>query len=132
SFAPGEILMTEDQPGSSMFVIESGGVEVRVEDEPDVVARLYAGDIVGEASLLTGQPRNATVTATEPVEALEVDKAALAPLLAASPSLVDEFAEMLERRQEELNHVYGGGAWGMLLPGDAEAHHLIRAFYGAA
>jgi CRP-like cAMP-binding protein len=132
TFAKGEALMTEDEPGASMFVIESGEVSIRVENEPDLVAALHAGDIVGEVSLLTGQPRTATVTATEPVAAIEIDKAALAPVLAAAPALFERFAEMLEKRQEELNHIQGGGAWGMLLPGDAETHHLIRAFYGAA
>jgi CRP-like cAMP-binding protein len=132
SFAKGEVLMTEDDPGASMFVIESGEVSVRVDGEPDIVAELHAGDIVGEVSLLTGQPRTATVTAAEPVAALEIGKAALAPILASSPELVERFAEVLEKRQEELAHVHGGGAWGMMLPGDAETHHLIRAFYGGA
>jgi CRP-like cAMP-binding protein len=132
TFAEGEALMKEDEPGASMFVIESGAVSVRVENEPDLVAELFAGDIVGEVSLLTGQSRTATVTASEPVAAIEIDKAALAPILAAAPALVERFAEMLEKRQEELAHIHGGGAWGMMLPGDAETHHLIRAFYGAA
>jgi CRP-like cAMP-binding protein len=132
SFAEGAVLMTEDDPGSSMYVIESGAVDVRLSDEKDPVARLFAGDIVGEASLLTGHERSASVIAAEPVVALEIDKAALAPILAASPALVDRFAETLEKRQEELDHLHGGAAWGMVRPGDAEVHHLIRAFYGAS
>jgi CRP-like cAMP-binding protein len=131
TFASGAKLMSEDDPGGSMFVVESGEVDVTVKDEPDTVAKLYAGDIVGEASLLTGQPRSATVTAVEPVAAVEIDKAAMAPILLASPSLIDRFAELLELRQEELDHIHGGAAWGMVRPGDAETHHLIRAFYGA-
>jgi hypothetical protein len=38
---------------------------------------------------------------------------------------------MLEQRQEELDNLSGGAAWGMLRPGDAEVHHLIREFYAA-
>jgi CRP-like cAMP-binding protein len=131
TFARGAALIREDDAGGSMFVIESGSVTVTVSDEPGKVATLYAGDIVGEAGLLTGQQRSATVVAAEPVAAIEIDKAALAPILAAAPSLVDRFAETLEKRQEELDHVHGGAAWGMLRPGDAEVHHMIRAFYGA-
>jgi CRP-like cAMP-binding protein len=131
TFPQGAALMREDDAGGSMFVIESGSVTVSVADEPGKVATLYAGDIVGEAGLLTGQQRSATVTAAEPVAAIEIDKAALAPILAAAPSLVDRFAETLENRQEQLDHIHGGAAWGMLRPGDAEVHHMIRAFYGA-
>jgi CRP-like cAMP-binding protein len=132
SFAKGAALVREDDTAGSMFVIETGSVTVTVADEPGTVATLYAGDIVGEAGLLTGQQRSATVVAAEPVTAIEIDKAALAPILTASPALIDRFAEMLERRQEELDHVHGGAAWGMLRPGDAEVHHLIRAYYGAS
>jgi CRP-like cAMP-binding protein len=131
SFAPNDVLVAEDSPGGSMFVVELGEVVVTVKDKAGPVAKLYVGDIVGEASLLTGQPRSATVTASEPVLAIEIDKAALAPILADAPALVDRFAEMLEKRAAELAKIHGGAAWGMVTPGDAEVHHLIRAFYGA-
>ena len=131
SFAAGEALVVEDAPGGSMFVIELGEVVVTVKGESKPVAKLYVGDIVGEASLLTGQPRSATATASEPVLALEIGKAALAPVLAAAPALVDRFAEILEKRAAELDEIHGGAAWGMVRPGDAEVHHLIRNFYAA-
>lgn len=131
SFAAGEALMREDEPGASMFILDSGQVEVRVAGEDEPIAILYVGDIVGEMSLLTGAPRNATVTAVEPVDVVEIDHVALAPVLAASPALVDRFAEILRAREKELEHIYGGGAWGMLRLGDAEVHQLIRAFYAS-
>ena len=80
-------------------------------------------------SLLTGAPRNATVTAIEPVAAYEIRKEVLAPVLAESPTLVDRLAETMEKRQIELDRAYGRGAWGMVRPGDAEVHGLIRKFY---
>lgn len=129
SFAAGEVLMREDEPGASLFILDSGQVEVRISDEPEPIAELYVGDIVGEMSLLTGAPRNATVTAIEAVDVVEVGHTALAPILAASPALVDRFAEMLRQREKELERIHGNGAWGMLRLGDAEVHDLIRIFY---
>jgi CRP-like cAMP-binding protein len=129
SFDKGDVLIREDDPGSSMFVIESGEVAVTVSGEEAPVANLFAGDFVGEMSLLTGAPRNATVTAIEPVAAFEVHKAALAPVLANSPTLVDRLAETMEKRQLALDRAYGGAAWGMVRPGEAELHSLIRKFY---
>src|SRR5262249_48393669 len=99
TFNPGEALISEGEPGESMFVIESGEVAVKVGKEE--IANLFAGDFVGEMSLLTGAPRNATVTAVEPVAAYEIRKSVLAPVLAESPTLVDRLAETVEKRQVE-------------------------------
>ena len=128
----GESLIAEDRPGHSMFVIVDGEVDVTVSGETDPVARLSKGAVVGEMSLLTGSPRNATVTATDKVEVLEVDKAALANVLWMSPGLVDRFVEMLFRRQLELDRAMGGVAWGTLRPGKAELAEMIRTFYQRA
>ena len=130
TFDAGQALLNEGDPGESMFVIESGQVVVKIGGEP--VADLFAGDFVGEMSLLTGAPRNATVTAVEPVGAYEIRKEVLAPVLAESPTLVDRLAETMEKRQGELDRVYGSGAWGMVRPGDAEIHGMIRKFYESA
>ena len=128
SFDKGARLIEEDGPGHSMFVIVKGAAEVSVADEEGAVATLGEGGVLGEVSLLTGAPRSATVTATEPVEALEVDKSALANVLWMSPTLVDRFVAMLMRRQRELDKMYGGVAWGMLRPGKAELTNTIRDF----
>jgi len=101
TFNPGEAMVREGEPGESMFVIESGQVAVKVGSE--TVTDLFAGDFLGEMSLLTGAPRNATVTAVEPVAAYEIRKHVLAPVLAGSPTLVERLAETMEKRQIELD-----------------------------
>ena len=35
----------------------------------------------------------------------------------------------MEKRQIELDRAHGSGAWGMVRPGEAELHSLIRKFY---
>ena len=125
----GETLISEDRPGHSMFVVVAGELEVTLKDDSDPVAKLEKGSIVGEMSLLTGSPRNATVTALGEVEVLEVDKAALANVLWMSPGLVDRFVEMLFRRQGELDRAAGGLAWGTMRPGKGELAEMIQNFY---
>jgi CRP-like cAMP-binding protein len=129
-FAKGATPIEEDGPGHSMFVIVSGRVSVTIAGEGEPVATLGPGDIFGEMSLLTGARRSATVTALEPVEAIEVNKQALAHVLAHSPTLVDRFVQMLARRQRELDRLAGGAAWGMLRPGKAELANMISSFFG--
>ena len=50
------------RPGQSMFVVASGSVDVVLEPERQEVAGIDAGGYFGEMSLLTGEPRTATVT----------------------------------------------------------------------
>jgi CRP-like cAMP-binding protein len=131
-YKKGADLLREDDPGQSMFVIVGGEVVVTTGKRPKAkeVARLGKGAIVGEMSLLTGAHRAATVTAVTPVEALEITKAALEPILAASPSLVERFGVMLEKRQKELDRLYGSGRLAAFGLQGANFSSLIRGFFG--
>lgn len=104
SFYPGDAIVQEGTKGGSLFIITSGAVQVtkRSTRDTDVeVTRLGAGDVIGEMSLLTGEPRSATVVALVPVSAVEVTRDHLAGILHEVPELSDRFAEvMLERRLE--------------------------------
>jgi CRP/FNR family cyclic AMP-dependent transcriptional regulator len=132
SYPKGATPIEEDAPGHAMFVVVSGEAEVTVMGDKTPVARLRAGDIFGEMSLLTGARRSATVTAVTPLETIEVSKQALAHVLEHSPDLVDRFVQMLSRRQAELDHAAGGNAWGMLRLGRGELASMIRSFFGSA
>jgi CRP-like cAMP-binding protein len=132
SYPRGATPIEEDGPGHAMFVVVSGEATVTVKGEPEPVARLRAGDIFGEMSLLTGARRSATVTAVAPLETIEVSKQALARVLDHSPDLVDRFVQMLGRRQAQLDQVAGGNAWGMMRLGKAELAGMIRSFFGSA
>ena len=127
-------LVPEEYGGDSMFVIVSGEVDVSVGDDAGGGARRLAllgpGEIVGEMSLMTGARRSATVTAVTAVTTLEVTKAAIEPILNAAPALVERFAAMLERRQAELDGLYGKGKWSLF---GLTRHDLVmamQAFFG--
>src|SRR5262245_56838643 len=64
----GTALMLEGASGYSFFVIERGTVEVARGGE--MLEELGPGDFFGEAAILTGERRNATVTASSDVTLL--------------------------------------------------------------
>jgi CRP/FNR family transcriptional regulator, cyclic AMP receptor protein len=66
----GKTLIKEGSPGREFFVLVDGTAEITRKGRK--VDTAGAGDFFGEMALLSDQPRNATVTATSPVDALVV------------------------------------------------------------
>src|SRR5262245_5450009 len=65
---PNECLFRAGDPGDSMFIVESGSVELFVKDTAGQKILLHvarSGDFFGELSLLDGGSRTATATALE-------------------------------------------------------------------
>jgi CRP-like cAMP-binding protein len=68
----GQILVREGQPLDSLFVVLDGQLGVTAGGKQ--IATLYAGEVVGEISLVDSRPPLATVTALENSRLLSVSK----------------------------------------------------------
>jgi CRP/FNR family cyclic AMP-dependent transcriptional regulator len=77
-------LIHEQTPSDALYVLLDGEVDVYYGREK--VARLHAGDIIGEAVVRPGTLRNATVSAVSPVRVLHIDKSEFAMLRDEIPS----------------------------------------------
>ncbi len=106
-YAPGEPIVRMGQEGNSMFVIIRGSVKVQIQENGShrTVNELRENDFFGEMSLLTGQPRSATVVAAEETEVLQIKKAGLKPIFESNPRLVSSICEIIDERQKLLGHV---------------------------
>jgi len=104
TFAPGEPIVRKGQEGRSMFVIVRGNVNVQIpgKDGHQVINRLTTNDFFGEMSLLTGEPRSATVVADDEVDVLEIRKGALKPIFESNPELMESVVEIIEERKQLL------------------------------
>lgn len=104
-FAPGEAIVRKGQEGNSMFVIARGAVKVQIpeNDYQKTINNLKANDFFGEMSLLTGQPRTATVIAEEETEVIQIRKAAIKPLFEQNPELMKLICDIVEGRRALLN-----------------------------
>lgn len=94
--APQDIICHEGDSGVDFYLIVKGEAEVKKRDR--VVAILRAGETFGEMSLLTGEPRSATVTAITPMELYQIDKEGFELLLSRSPHLARSISRTLARR----------------------------------
>ncbi|MEO8572490.1 MAG: mechanosensitive ion channel family protein [Pyrinomonadaceae bacterium] len=103
-YAQGEEIVRRGQEGNSMFVIVRGAVKVQIpeNDYQKTINELRANDFFGEMSLLTGQPRTATVIADEETEVIQIKKSAIRPLFEANPDLMKSMRDIIEERRTVL------------------------------
>jgi cAMP-dependent protein kinase regulator len=98
----GSVIISEGDPGSSMYLIVSGEVKVYTRGTGQTgnvyLAKLGEGDFFGEVSVLTGKPRTATITASQRTELLRLDKAKLDNLLNAHPGIRKVLDDFYQRR----------------------------------
>jgi CRP-like cAMP-binding protein len=95
-FRAGRTLIQEGKPGREFFVIADGTVEVRRNGRK--LPQRGDTNFFGEMALLTGKPRNATVTTTSPVRALVITDRAFKQLLQDVPSLAPKLLANLAAR----------------------------------
>lgn len=97
-YGPGEVAVRQGDQGSSLFFVVQG--EMSVEVSGIEVARLGQGRMFGEMSLLTGEPRKATVKAVSEVLLAELPKSALAELLDSNERLLESLSQSLARHAD--------------------------------
>ncbi|MBK9090277.1 MAG: mechanosensitive ion channel family protein [Holophagales bacterium] len=100
-YTAGEALVRQGDAGRSLFVVRTGDVRVEKADgggSPRELARLGPGSFFGEMSLLTGEPRSASVVAVGEVEVVVVEKDAFSTLLHDDGHLARALSEALEER----------------------------------
>jgi small-conductance mechanosensitive channel/CRP-like cAMP-binding protein len=102
-FAAGETVVREGDRGSSMFIVESGRLGVSAHGsvgQSQKLAVLEPGSAFGEVSLLTGDPRTATVRALTEATLLEIDKSTLSPILRENPSICGMLELTMQERRK--------------------------------
>jgi CRP-like cAMP-binding protein len=90
TFEPGDVVVTEGEPGESLFVITSGRVKAfvrRPSGQSAKVRELGEGDFFGEVSILQGGPRTATITCATRCDLLELDRPTLDAVAARHPGV---------------------------------------------
>ncbi|HET7736576.1 MAG TPA: cyclic nucleotide-binding and patatin-like phospholipase domain-containing protein, partial [Nocardioidaceae bacterium] len=89
--AGGECLVRQGEPGDALYVVESGRLRVFNEAADSAhevhVTEIGRGELVGEAALVDGAPRGASVYAIRDSRLLRLDKTAYETMLARDPRL---------------------------------------------
>lgn len=102
-FARGDAIITQGDVGHAMYIVMEGLMEVLVNDPktnlPRKVAQLQPGQFFGEMSLLTGEPRTATIRGMTAGMVFVLDQACMMQLLESRPALADNLGQAVARRR---------------------------------
>lgn len=104
SFAAKQNLMEIGEQGDSMFILSEGILDVMVKRDNESlqkVGEINPGEYFGEMSLLTGEPRSATVTAATDIVALEIKKDHVENLFKKRPSIMEDISNTVALRTRE-------------------------------
>lgn len=107
-FGKNERVIEEGQEGHTFYLVVSGEVSVRT-GKGQEVTRLKRGSYFGEMSLLTGEPRAATVVAVQDAVLLELERTAFARMFVSNPGLARQLSAMLAQRRTQLRAVAEAG-----------------------
>ena len=104
-YGPGQAIVRQGEQGDTLYLVARGEVLVRVRIDAGEreVARLGRGALFGEMSVLTGEPRTATVVALGDAALLAVDRDAFERILSREPDLAERLAEVIARRRMALD-----------------------------
>jgi hypothetical protein len=114
SFEPGDIVVTEGQPGDSLFVLTTGALKAFVRDQTGrnvPVREMPEGSFFGEISMLCERPRSATVTCATRCELLALDRAAFDAIVAEHPRVRQVVQETYEARAGSLEEMLAREGW---------------------
>jgi small-conductance mechanosensitive channel/CRP-like cAMP-binding protein len=102
-YEAGQVIVREGDPGASMFVVKRGEAAVTLGGADGELARHGEGGFFGEMSLLTGDPRTATVTAVTDCELIEIGAEAFRRVVLADTAIVDRVSAAVATRRAELD-----------------------------
>ena len=109
----GEELFHENDPGDSLFIVQSGRVDIFKNIRGDVdrsLASFGAGDVIGEMSFIDGARRSATARTTESSEFLVLSRQSFAKVQKDRPDIAAAFfrnmAAIVAARLRTTNELY--------------------------
>ncbi len=111
-FEAGDVVVTEGEPGESLFVVTTGRVKAFVRQPSGrsaLVRELGEGDFFGEISLLRGGRRTATITCATRCELLELDRATVDGIGLTHPNVPRVLQQFHDQRAgSTLEHMIRG------------------------
>jgi CRP/FNR family cyclic AMP-dependent transcriptional regulator len=102
------VVFRENDPGSEMYVIIQGEVEIRKATGPSsnkTLTVLKKGDLFGEMAIIEKKPRSATAVATQPSRLLVLNEKLYESMVATNPDFARKMNRLLSERVRKANAI---------------------------
>ncbi len=112
--AKGDVIFRRGDPGSSLYIIEAGLVNITLSSRAGqqmILARMGSGDLFGEMALLDGEPRSANAIAAEPCQFLLLERDDFISFLEARPKIAIRMLIILGRRLRQGDEIVQDAAF---------------------
>jgi cGMP-dependent protein kinase 2 len=130
-YRAGETIFERNEPGSSLFSIAAGSVEVLIDPEDSSkFVSIQAGSIFGEVGLISGRRRGATVRAGEDTICVEISRSAALKLQSSVPAAKRAIERIATERQ--LLQLFGSGLVSEDLSGILDSYEIMTVSAGNA
>jgi CRP-like cAMP-binding protein len=128
TYPRGHVLFEEGDPGSKMYVLRSGRVQLtrKIRGEEKILCVLPSGECFGEMALLLGRPRSATAVVVEEATLLAIDAATFEDMIQSNAAIAVRLLKTLARRLSQANQQVET----LLLPD--HNHRVVHALMGLA
>lgn len=106
AYSAGSMVVTQGETGSSMFIVESGELNIHLPSEASgriSLKDIARGEFFGELALFDHLPRSASVVATTDVVLLELQRATLEDYLSSRPRAAMAILRTMGERLRETN-----------------------------
>lgn len=100
----GQSVMHQGETGDSMFMVASGRLQASrksADGTESILGEICTGEIVGEAAILTDEPRYAEVKALEDSNLLRLSRFDFQNLLSEHPAELQQLSAVIARRRQE-------------------------------
>jgi len=126
-FKRGDVLFREGEPGTEMYVVQAGKVNITktVRETEKILATLGAGEFFGEMSILNHKPRSAGAVVAEDAKLLVIDPKTFEAMIRGNVEiavrLIKKLSDRLQEADEQIENLL------MRDPNSRVVHHLLQA-----
>ncbi len=127
-FRDGETIFRAGQPDIDLFIVESGGIDIRnPADDHSLIVTHRPGEFSGDIDVITGRPVIVNAFAHGATRVLRIPHDQLRPILNRVPSLGEKLMGAFTRRRELLSH-FGKLGLRVVGPGRCRDTSTVREF----
>src|SRR5467141_2793604 len=126
-FKRGEVLFREGEPGTEMYVVQAGKVNITktVRETEKILDILGAGEFFGEMSILNNKPRSAGAVVAEDAKLLVIDPKTFEAMIRGNVEiavrLIKKLSDRLQEADEQIENLL------LRDPNSRVVHHLLQA-----